>query len=274
MGLKLYKPTTPSQRHRVTVDRTNLWPESSFKGLTKRIANTGGRNNLGRTVSYHKGGGYKKLYRLIDFKRSLINVAGKVLRLEYDPNRSAWIALILYQNGIVSYILAPEGLNKDDTIMAGEDADISVGNALPLYAIPVGTIIHNVELKPGKGSQISRSAGCYAQLIKKDANGYSLLRLSSGELRLVSLQCFATVGKLSNADHQHIQYGKAGASRWKGIRPTVRGVAMNPVDHPHGGGEGRTGTKRAPVSPWGKLTKGSHTRRNKRTSKFIVSKRS
>ncbi len=272
MALKTFNPTTPSQRQLVLVDRSELWKGKPEKSLTVGKRNTGGRNNHGHVTTRHIGGGHKKRYRLVDFKRNKFDVAGKVERIEYDPNRTAFIALIRYQDDTVSYILAPQRLKIGATVVSGERVDIRPGNALPLKNIPVGTIVHNIEMKPGKGGQLSRAAGSYAQLTGKDY-GYALLRLRSGEVRLVSSDCMATIGAVSNPDHQNIVIGKAGRNRWKGIRPTVRGVAMNPVDHPHGGGEGKTSGGRHPVTPWGKPTKGKRTRNNKRTNKFILTRR-
>jgi len=240
--------------------------------LTDGKQASGGRNNTGRITSRYIGGGHKKLYRLVDFRRRKIDMPAKVERIEYDPNRSAFIALITYQDGIQSYILAPQRLAVGDMVVSGERVDIKPGNALPLRNIPVGTVIHNVELKPGKGGQIARSAGAFVQLVGKD-QGYALLRLTSGELRRVPGECWATIGAVSNADHGNEKMGKAGRNRWKGKRPHVRGTAMNPVDHPHGGGEGRTKGGRHPVTPWGKPTKGYKTRHNKSTDQYIVRRR-
>lgn len=271
MALKLFRPITPSQRSLVMIDRSELWKGKPEKSLVKGKKRNSGRNNNGRITTRHIGGGHKKLYREIDFKRQ--NTAkATVERLEYDPNRTAFIALVKYEDGQVAYILAPQRLKPGTVIEAGEKADIKPGNALPLRNIPVGTIVHNIEMKPGRGGQLARAAGSYAQLTGKDA-GYALLRLRSGEVRLVRGDCMATIGAVSNPDHQNAIVGKAGRSRWKGTRPTVRGVAMNPVDHPHGGGEGKTSGGRHPVTPWGKKTKGKRTRTNKRTSKFIVRRR-
>lgn len=272
MALKTFNPTTPGQRQLVIVDRSGLYKGKPLKKLTEGLASKGGRNNTGRVTSRFQGGGHKRTYRIIDFKRSKRNVIGTVERLEYDPNRTAFIALIAYQDNNYGYILAPQKLSVGDVVAAGENVDIKVGNALPLANIPVGSIIHNVELKPGKGGQIARSAGTYVQLIGRD-NGMIILRLNSGEQRLVSGSCYATIGAVSNPDNSNINDGKAGRSRWRGKRPHVRGVAMNPVDHPHGGGEGRTSGGRHPVSPWGKPTKGKKTRSNKLTDKFIMRSR-
>ncbi len=272
MALKTYKPVTPSQRGLVLVDRSALWKGKPVKALTEGLSKTGGRNNLGRTTVWSRGGGHKRRYRVIDFKRRKFGVPAKVERLEYDPNRSAFIALIRYEDGELSYILAPQRLKVGATVISGARADIVPGNALPMQSIPVGTIIHNIEMKPGKGGQIARAAGAYAQLIGKDA-GYALLRLSSGEQRMVRAECMATVGAVSNPDHQNIKLGKAGRKRWLGKRPVVRGVAMNPVDHPHGGGEGRSSGGRHPVTPWGVPTKGKRTRSNKATDPLILRRR-
>lgn len=269
MALKTYSPVTPGLRQVVQVDRAELWKGKPVKALTEGKKKTGGRNNLGRITSRHIGGGHAQRYRLIDFKRRKHNVEAVVERLEYDPNRTAFIALIKYTDGEQSYILAPQRLQKGDVIVAGEKVDVKPGNAMKLKNIPVGTIIHNVEMKVGKGGQIARSAGTYAQLAGRDS-GIAQIKLSSGELRSVPQECMATIGAVSNADHVNVKLGKAGRSRWKGIRPSVRGVAMNPIDHPHGGGEGKTTAGRHPVTPWGKGTKGTKTRNNKRTDRWII----
>ncbi len=272
MALKSYKPTTPSQRQLVIVDRSDLWKGKPEKSLTEGLRSQGGRNSTGRVTVRFRGGGHKRRYRLIDFKRNKFDVAATVERLEYDPNRSAFIALVRYEDGQLSYILAPQRLAAGDQIIAGQKADIKPGNALPLKNIPVGTIVHNVEMKAGKGGQMARSAGTYVQLVGKD-QGYAQIRLSSGELRMVRGECMATIGAVSNPDQQNVNLGKAGRSRWLGRRPHVRGVAMNPVDHPHGGGEGRTSGGRHPVTPWGKPTKGKKTRNNKKTDQLIMRRR-
>jgi large subunit ribosomal protein L2 len=272
MALKTFKPKTPGLRQLVLVDRTGLWKGAPYKPLVEGSAKTGGRNNLGRITTRHHGGGARKQYRLVDFKRKKHDVEATVDRIEYDPNRSAYIALVTYADGTKAYILAPQRLAAGDKVVSGEKADIKPGNALPLRAIPVGTIVHNVELKTGRGGQLARSAGTYVQLVGKDS-GYAILRLSSGELRKVSAECWASVGAVSNPDQQNVKIGKAGRSRWMGIRPTVRGTAMNPIDHPHGGGEGRTKGGRHPVTPWGQPTKGFKTRHNKSTDKLIVRRR-
>ncbi|MBX3517913.1 MAG: 50S ribosomal protein L2 [Rhodospirillales bacterium] len=272
MGLKQYRPTTPGQRGLVLIDRAGLWKGKPEKSLTEGLQRPGGRNNLGRVTARHRGGGHKRRYRIVDFKRLKTGVPAVVERLEFDPNRTAFIALIRYEDGELAYILAPQRLAVGDSVVAGPGADIKPGNALPLQNIPVGTIIHNVEMKRGKGGQIARSAGTYAQLIGKD-QGYAQLRLSSGELRMVRAECMATIGAVSNPDQQNVKIGKAGRTRWLGWRPTVRGVAMNPIDHPHGGGEGKTSGGRHPVTPWGKPTKGKRTRNNKRTDRLIMRRR-
>lgn len=275
MALKKYNPTTPSQRGLVRVDRSDLWKGGPQKQLTEGISKTGGRNNRGRITSRHIGGGHKKLYRIIDFKRNKFDSVATIERIEYDPNRTAYIALIKYEDGVLAYILAPAKLKEGDKIVSGNsesDIDIKIGNSLPLKNIPVGTVIHNVEMKVGKGGQIARSAGASVSLAGKDS-GYAQLKLASGELRLVPLGCMATIGTLSNADKKNTIIGKAGRNRWLGNRPHVRGVAMNPVDHPHGGGEGKTSGGRHPVTPWGKKCKGKKTRKNKLTSKFILKRR-
>jgi large subunit ribosomal protein L2 len=269
MALKKYKPTSAGQRQLVLIDRTGLHKGDPVKALTKGKPSKGGRNNHGRIVVRYRGGGHKRSYRLIDFKRGRFNEPAVVERLEYDPNRTAFIALVKYKDGTLSYILAPQRLAVGDTVVSGEKVDVKVGNAMPLGAMPVGTIVHNIEMKPGKGGQVARSAGAYAQYLGRDA-GYALIRLNSSEVRKISLTCMATVGAVSNPDHMNEVESKAGRSVWKGRRPHVRGTAMNPVDHPHGGGEGRTKGGRNPVTPWGKPTKGAKTRVNKRTTKFIV----
>ena len=272
MALKTHNPTTPGRRGFVLVDRAGLWKGKPEKSLTEGLRNKGGRNNNGRITARRRGGGHKRRYRIIDFKRLKHDVEATVLRLEYDPNRTAFIALIKYADGELSYILAPQRLREGDKIISGDTVDIKPGNAMPMQNIPVGTIIHNVEMKVGKGGQIARSAGTYAQIIGKD-QGYAQLRLNSGELRMVRAECMATVGAVSNPDQQNIKLGKAGRKRWLGKRPSVRGVAMNPIDHPHGGGEGRTSGGRHPVTPWGKPTKGKRTRSNKKTDSLIMRRR-
>jgi len=273
MALKTFNPTTPSQRGLVLTDRSDLHKGKPEKTLTESLNKTGGRDNQGHISSRHRGGGHKRKYRIIDFKRTKFDIEATVERIEYDPNRTARIALIKYKDGELAYILAPQRLQAGDIVVASNNADIKPGNALPLQNIPVGTILHNVELKPGKGGQLARSAGTYVQLTGKDS-GYALIRLKSGEVRRVPATCMATVGAVSNQDHQNQKIGKAGRSRWLGRRPHVRGVAMNPVDHPHGGGEGKTSGGRHPVSPWGKPAKGGRTRNRKKPSnKYIVTSR-
>ena len=272
MALKKFNPTTPGRRGLVLVDRAGLWKGKPVKALTEGLSKKGGRNNTGRITARRRGGGHKRLYRVIDFKRRKFDVPAKVLRLEYDPNRTAFIALIEYEDGELGYILAPQRLDVGDTVIAGDKVDIKPGNAMPLASIPIGTIVHNVEMKPGKGGQIARSAGTYVQLVGRDA-GHALLRLGSGEARMVRAECMATIGAVSNSDQGNIKLGKAGRKRWLGKRPSVRGVAMNPVDHPHGGGEGRTSGGRHPVTPWGRPTKGAKTRHNKKTDRLIMRRR-
>ena len=272
MSLKQYKPITSSQRGLVLVDRAELHKGKPFKKLTKGLTKSGGRNNFGHLTSRRKGGGHKRKYRIIDFKRSLQDIAAKVERIEYDPNRTAYIALIKYENNNFSYIICPQNLRVGDSVVSSDKTDIKIGNCLQLKNIPTDTIIHNIELKPGKGAQLSRSAGTYGQLIGKDAD-YAQIKLSSGEIRVVRVECRATVGMVSNPDQKNIKLGKAGRKRWLGIRPVVRGVAMNPVDHPHGGGEGRTSGGRNPVSRKGISAKGKKTRNNKRTDKLILKDR-
>jgi large subunit ribosomal protein L2 len=272
MGIKRFKPYTPSRRFMTVSDFSEITKDEPEKSLTVGFVRGTGRNNQGRITCRHKGGGHKRRYRIIDFKRDKIGVPAKVVSVEYDPNRSARIALLVYADGEKRYILWPEGLKVGETVVSGPDAEIKVGNALPLRHIPVGTVVHNVELKPGKGGQLARSAGAFAQVMGK-VGDYAQLRLPSGELRLVHLDCMATVGQVGNLDHENIVLGKAGRARWLGIKPTVRGTAMNPVDHPHGGGEGKT-FGRHPVTPWGKPTKGYKTRRSKKYSdRFIIKRR-
>ena len=268
MALKTFKPTTPSQRQLVIVDRSGLYSGKPVKALVEGQNSSGGRNNLGRITTRFRGGGHKQAYRKVDFKRAKTEPA-KVERIEYDPNRTAFIALIKYSDGELSYILAPQRMSVGDTIVAGESVDIKPGNAMPLGGMPVGTIVHNIELKIGKGGQLARSAGTYAQIVGRDQD-YVILRLSSAEQRLVHGRCMATVGAVSNPDNMNISIGKAGRKRWMGRMPHNRGVSMNPVDHPLGGGEGRTSGGRHPVTPWGFPTKGKKTRKNKSTTKFIM----
>jgi large subunit ribosomal protein L2 len=272
MALKTFKPVTPGLRQVVLIDRKELYKGSPIKNLTEGLKSSGGRNNHGHITTRHHGGGHRRRYRIIDFKRKKFDVAGTVERIEYDPNRTAFIALVKYSDGELAYILAPQRLAVGDSVVSGERADIKPGNALPMRNIPVGTVIHNVELKPGSGGKIARSAGTFVQLVGKD-QGYALLRLSSGETRKVPAECLATIGAVSNPDQQNVKIGKAGRNRWMGWRPSVRGTAMNPIDHPHGGGEGRTKGGRHPVTPWGKPTKGAKTRHNKQTDKLIIRRR-
>jgi large subunit ribosomal protein L2 len=272
MALKTFKPITPGLRQLVLVDRSDLYKGKPVKTLTEGKSSSGGRNNLGRITSRFRGGGHKRSYRLVDFKRRKTDMAAVVERIEYDPNRSAFIALIKYADGELSYILAPQRLAVGDSVISAESADVKPGNAMPIANIPVGTIVHNVELKIGKGGAVARSAGTYAQIVGRD-EGYVILRLNSGEQRLVHGRCLASIGAVSNPDHMNVSIGKAGRNRWLGWRSHNRGVAMNPIDHPHGGGEGRTSGGRHPVTPWGFPTKGKKTRSNKRTDKFIVSSR-
>jgi large subunit ribosomal protein L2 len=272
MALKSFKPTTPGQRQLVIVDRSELWKGRPIKALTQGKREKGGRNNNGRITQRWRGGGHKQRYRIVDFKRSKVDMPAEVVRLEYDPNRSGFIALVRYEDGELSYILAPQRLKEGDKVVSGERVDVKPGNAMPMRNIPVGTIIHNVEMKAGKGGQLARAAGTFVQLVGRDA-GYALLRLASGEVRMVRAECRATIGAVSNPDQQNIVIGKAGRNRWLGKKPSVRGVAMNPIDHPHGGGEGRTSGGRHPVTPWGKGTKGTKTRKNKATDRYIVRRR-
>ena len=273
MPIKTYRPTSPSLRFKTTLVNDELTADRPHKPLTKIRLRTGGRRNSGDMTIRHHGGGHKRKIRIIDFKRDKAGVPGKVLSIEYDPNRSARIALVSYADGEKRYILQPLGLIVGQEIMSGPDADILVGNALPLRNIPAGTTVHNIELKPGKGAQMVRTAGGAAQLVAKEGD-WALIKLPSGETRRVLVDCMATVGQVGNTDHENISIGKAGRNRWKGIRPTNRGVSMNPVDHPHGGGEGKTSGGRHPVTPWGQPTRGYKTRNNKRTDKFIVNRRS
>jgi large subunit ribosomal protein L2 len=272
MALKTFKPITPGLRQLVIVDRSELHKGKPVKTLTEGKSSKGGRNNMGRITVRFRGGGHKQTYRIVDFKRRKLDMPAKVERLEYDPNRTAFIALIRYTDGTLSYILAPQRLSAGDEVVAGNQVDVKPGNAMPLANMPVGTIVHNVEMKIGKGGAMARSAGTYAQIVGRD-QGYVILRLNSGEQRLIHGQCFGSVGAVSNPDHMNTSMGKAGRNRWLGQRPHNRGVTMNPVDHPHGGGEGRTSGGRHPVTPWGKPTKGKKTRTNKTTTKFIVTSR-
>jgi len=273
MALKTYNPTSEGRRQLVTTDRSELWKGKPVKTLTEGLSKSGGRNNRGRITSFHRGGGHKRTYRMIDFKRVKFDQVGTIERLEYDPNRTAWIALVIYEDGEKAYIVAPQRLGAGDKVISSmQTVDVKPGNAMPLERMPVGTIVHNIELKPRKGGQVARSAGAYAQYVGRD-QGWAILRLNSGEQRRVHGTCLATVGAVSNQDHSNTSLGKAGRSRWLGRKPVTRGVAMNPIDHPHGGGEGRTSGGRHPVTPWGKPTKGKKTRSNKSTDKFIVRSR-
>lgn len=272
MALRSLKPVTPSQRHTVLVNRSDLWKGDPVKSLTKGKSKTGARNNNGRITVRSRGGGARKVLREVDFKRKKHGIPAVVERIEYDPNRTAYLALLKYEDGVVSYVLAVEGMTIGQVVECGDAVDIKPGNAMRLKNIPTGTMIHNVELRAGKGGQLARSAGCSVQLLGKD-DKYVQLRLASGERRMVEADCFATVGVVSNTDHKNTSLGKAGRSRWLGRRPHVRGVAMNPVDHPHGGGEGKTSGGRHPVTPWGKPTKGKRTRNNKRTDYLIIRRR-
>jgi large subunit ribosomal protein L2 len=272
MALKTYKPVTPGQRQLVLVDRSGLHKGPPVKALTSGQKRPAGRNNLGRITVRWQGGGHKQSYRIIDFKRAKHDQPATVQQLEYDPNRTSFIALIKYRDGELAYIIAPQRLTQGDVVVSGDRVDVKPGNAMPLGAVPVGTIVHNIEMKPGRGGQIARAAGTYAQYLGRDA-GYALLRLNSGEVRRVRLDCKATIGAVSNPDHMNEVLSKAGRNVWRNRRPSVRGTAMNPIDHPHGGGEGRTKGGRHPVTPWGKPTKGAKTRKNKRTGKNILRSR-
>ncbi len=272
MAIKKAKPSSAGRRHLVQIKNSDLHKGAPVAALVEKQSKSGGRNNHGRITSRHIGGGHKQHYRRIDFKRNKDGVPGKVERLEYDPNRSAHIALILYKDGERRYILAPRNVTAGTEVISGEHAPIKPGNAMPLRSVPVGSTVHNIELKPGKGGQVARSAGTSAQLVAREGS-YALIRLKSGEMRRVLADCRATLGEVSNSEHSLRQLGKAGATRWKGVRPTVRGVVMNPIDHPHGGGEGKTSGGRHPVTPWGVPTKGYKTRKNKRTDKYIVRRR-
>lgn len=272
MAIVKSKPTSPGRRHVVRVVNPDLHKGAPYAPLLAKKSKTGGRNNAGRITTRHVGGGHRQHYRIVDFRRNKDSIPGKIERLEYDPNRSAYIALVLYADGERRYIIAPKGMKAGDPVQSGDDAPIKVGNTLPLRNIPLGSIVHCIEMKPGKGAQMARSAGTSAQLVAREGI-YATLRLRSGETRRVQADCRATLGEVSNSEHNLRKLGKAGAARWRGVRPTVRGVAMNPVDHPHGGGEGRTSGGRHPVTPWGVPTKGYKTRKNKRTDKLIVRKR-
>jgi len=272
MAIKAYRPTTATRRYQSVVGREDLTAQKPQKSLVEPLRKSGGRNSLGRISMWHKGGGHKRQYRIIDFKRDKAGIPAKVASIEYDPNRSARIALLHYADGEKRYILQPVGLAVGTKVVSGPEADILAGNALPLRNIPLGTTLHNIELRPGKGGQMARSAGSSAQLVSKEG-AVALLKLPSGEVRRIPVDCMATVGQVGNLDHENVSAGKAGRTRWLGIRPTVRGVAMNPVDHPHGGGEGKTSGGRHPVTPWGQPTRGYKTRQNKRTDRYIVSRR-
>jgi len=273
MGIKSYKPVTPGLRHRTGYTFEELTKPLAPKSLRKAMRKSGGRNNHGRVTADHRGGGHKRAYRMIDFRRDKYGIAATVAAIEYDPNRSARVALLNYADGEKRYILAPDGLTVGRKVLAGPEADILVGNALPLKNVPAGTFVHNIELKPGKGGQMARAAGTQAQLVSKEGD-FALLKLPSGETRRVPVECMATIGQVGNLDHENISLGKAGRTRWMGKRPHNRGVSMNPVDHPHGGGEGKTSGGRHPVTPWGQPTRGYKTRNNKRTEKWIVTHRS
>jgi large subunit ribosomal protein L2 len=273
MAIVKAKPTSPGRRGVVQVKHSHLHKGAPFAGLIEKKTKTGGRNNTGRITTRHRGGGHKQRYRVIDFKRDKDGIVGTIERIEYDPNRTAHIALVLYGDGERRYIIAPKGLRAGDKVISGREASIKPGNCLPLRNMPMGSVVHCVEMKPGKGAQLARSAGAAVQLIAREGQ-YATLRLRSGEMRKVLSRCRATIGEVSNSEHNLEKLGKAGAKRWRGVRPTVRGVAMNPVDHPHGGGEGRTSGGRHPVTPWGVPTKGYKTRKNKTTDKFIIRKRS
>jgi len=272
MAIKKFKPVTPSLRYKTVTDFSVLTKKEPEKSLLVPIKKSGGRNNTGRITMRRMGGGHKRMYRIIDFTRDKIGIPAKVASIEYDPNRSAFISLLHYADGEKRYIIAPHGIKVGDTVVSGPDAEIHVGNALPLEKIPTGIFVHNIELVRGKGGQMARSAGSYAQLMAKEGD-YVLLRLPSGEVRMVRKECYATVGQVSNIDHENVTLGKAGRSRWLGRRPKVRGVAMNPIDHPLGGGEGKSSGGRHPVTPWGKPTKGYKTRRRKPSDKYIVHRR-
>ena len=274
MALKTFKPTSPSRRNMTVSTFEEITRTEPERSLLKPLAKKAGRNNDGRLSVRHKGGGHKRMFRVIDFKRNKDGIPARVASIEYDPNRSANIALLYYQDGLKTYIIAPHGLQVDQMVVSGPDADIKVGNTLPLQNIPVGTLLHNIEMKPGKGAQMVRSAGGSAQLMAKEGS-YATLRLPSGEMRMIRIECRATIGQIGNLDHENINVGKAGRSRWLGIRPTVRGSVMNPCDHPHGGGEGRNSIGRNPCTPWGKPALGAKTRKKKNASnRFIVKRRS
>ncbi len=271
MGIRIYKPTSPGRRFMSVADFSDITTDEPYYPLCEPLKKTGGRNNFGRVTAWHRGGGNKRLYRKIDFKRDKIGIPATVETIEYDPNRTARIALLKYADGERRYIIAPHGLQVGETLMSGPDAEIKVGNALPLKNMPLGTFIHNIELRPGEGAKLVRSAGAQAQLVAKDER-YAQIKMPSGEVRLIPINCMATIGQVSNVDHENINYGKAGRRRWLGRRPVVRGVAMNPVDHPLGGGEGRSSGGRPACTPWGK-PEGVKTRKNRRTDKYIIKRR-
>jgi large subunit ribosomal protein L2 len=272
MAIKKYSPTSAGIRHRTDLDNKDLTASKPHKALTKSLKKSGGRNNTGRVTAWHRGGGHKRRYRIIDFRRDKVDVAAKVVTVEYDPNRTARIALVSYTDGAKRYVIAPDKLAVGDRIVAGAAADIKVGNSLPLKNIPLGTVIHNIELRPGQGGKLVRSAGALAQLVAREG-AYAQVKLPSGEVRMIPVKCMATIGQVGNVEQENVFLGKAGRSRWRGRRPHVRGVAMNPIDHPHGGGEGKTSGGRHPVTPWGKPTKGAKTRGRKTSDKFIVKRR-
>jgi len=272
MSLKTFKSYTKSTRGTVLVDKKDLWKGKAIKSLTHGKTSSGGRNNLGRITSRHKGAGHKNKYRVVDFHRKKDDIKGKIERIEYDPNRSAYLALVKYEDGVMNYIIAPSKIKAGDEIISGKNKGIEVGNCMPLGDIPAGTNVHNIELNPNGGAKLVRSAGTTATIAGMDEN-YVVIKLSSGEIRKIISTARATIGTVSNSDHQNVKIGKAGRNRWKGIRPQTRGVAMNPVDHPHGGGEGKTSGGRSPVSPWGQSAKGLKTRKNKKTDKYIISRR-
>ncbi len=272
MALKTYRPTSPGIRGMIRVDRSELWKGKPERTLTEGLNRKAGRNNTGKKTMWHRGGGHKKKYRVIDFKRNKFDMIATIERLEYDPNRTAWIALIKYTDGELAYIIAPQRVKAGDKVVSGIRADILPGNAMQIKNLPVGTLVHNVELHPGKGGQLARSAGTFVQIVGRDS-GMTQIKMSSGELRVVRGECMATVGSVSNTDHSNVQIGKAGRNRWMGWKPVNRGVVMNPIDHPHGGGEGKSSGGRNPVTPWGKPTKGMKTRKNKATDKYILRRR-
>jgi large subunit ribosomal protein L2 len=272
MPVKKFRPTTPSLRFRTVPTFEEVTSSVPEKSLLEPLKKSGGRNNKGRITAFQRGGGHKRFYRIVDFKRNKFDIPGRVASIEYDPNRSCRIALLHYSDGEKRYILAPLGVSVDDQLMAGETADIRTGNAMPMSRMPLGTLVHNIELRPGKGGQMVRSAGAFAQVVAKEGNKVTL-KMPSGEVRTVSHECYGTIGQLSNVDHKNVIWGKAGASRWRGRRPSVRGVAMNPIDHPMGGGEGRSSGGRHPCTPWGKPTKGFKTRRKKKSKDHLVEDR-